>query len=90
MGCREKAPIVSIYSVAWWPWCAGKGRPWRGVYGARRGRLGCAPCRRRLGDASALDGAPNDGLWRSGDGGVRAVPWRRVDDHGGVDGAGAS
>jgi hypothetical protein len=54
------------------------GRRRRGVSGARRGNLGGASCRRRLGGASARDGTSNDGLWRASDGGVLAVPWRKV------------
>jgi hypothetical protein len=43
-----------------------------------KGQARGASCRRRLGGASALDGASNDGLWRAGDDGVLAVPWRTV------------
>jgi hypothetical protein len=66
------------------------GRRRRGVSGAPRGKLGGASCRRRLGGASALDGVSNDGLWRAGDDGVRAVPARQYVDHGDGERASAS
>jgi hypothetical protein len=78
MVCREKEPIVSIYRVEGWPRGAGKVDHGLDVSGDRRGKLWSAAGRRRLGGASALDGASNDGLWRAGDGGVLAVPWRTV------------
>jgi hypothetical protein len=56
----------------------GRSRSWRRRSRARRGKLRCASGRRRLGGASARDGVLNDGLWRAGDGGVLAVPRRKV------------
>jgi hypothetical protein len=56
--------------------CGGRRRQW--LSRARRGKPGGASCRRRLGGANARDGMPNDGLWRAGDGGVLAVPRRKV------------
>ncbi|KAK1696179.1 hypothetical protein QYE76_012876 [Lolium multiflorum] len=48
----------------------------------RRGELGGAWRRRRLGGANELDGTAKGGLRRAGDDGVRAVPARQDVDHG--------
>ena len=69
---------------------AERGRPWRGVYGERRGKLGGAWRRRRLGGANELYGTAEGGLWRAGDDGVRAVPARQDVNHGDGYGAAAS
>jgi hypothetical protein len=66
------------------------GRRRRGVSGAPRGKLGGAGRRRRLGGANARAGVSNDGLWRAGDDGVRAVPARQYVDHGDGERASAS
>jgi hypothetical protein len=78
MLCGEKEPIVSFYRVEGWPQGAGKVDHGLDVSGDRRGKLWSASCRRRLGGASARDGASKDGLWRASNDGVLAVPWRKV------------
>lgn len=66
----------------------GHRRPWRSR--ARRGKLGGAGDRRRLGEANERDGTERGGLRRAGDVGVLAVPWRPGFDHGDGDGARAA
>jgi hypothetical protein len=63
----------------------GHRRPWRSR--ARRGTVGGAGRRRRLGEASALEGTADEGLWRASDGGVLAVRARQRVDNGDGDGA---
>jgi hypothetical protein len=75
---RNGARSFSIYSGRGDAAGAERGRSWRGVSGRRRGKLRCASGRRRLGGASARDGVLNEGLWRASDGGVLAVPRRKV------------
>jgi hypothetical protein len=53
-----------------------------------KGQVTGASCRRRLGGASARDGAAYDALWRAGDARVLAVPWRQRGDDVLVYGAG--
>jgi hypothetical protein len=52
--CRREEPIAPIYSVEGWPRGAEKERPWRGAWGARRGKARTATASWCTGDAQPV------------------------------------